>query len=83
MQNTRAYEPEYKYIKPKLSATKNINNIELSLETTIGAGYRLVVQEGFEKTAVLNFANPFDPGGGWLRGAPTQEESIVRCSSLI
>lgn len=83
IQNTRAYEQNYKYSKPKKPATKNSNNIEISLETTIGAGYRLVVQEGFEKTVVLNFANPFEPGGGWLRGAPTQEESIIRCSSLI
>ncbi|MCR5793884.1 MAG: TIGR02452 family protein [Solobacterium sp.] len=33
-------------------------------------------------TAVLNFANPVEPGGGILRGAGAQEESICRCSNL-
>lgn len=80
--NSRAYPPDYKYSIPKLTSN-NSSNIEISLETTIGASYRLIVQEGIKKTVALNFANPFEPGGGWLRGAPTQEESIVRCSSLI
>ncbi len=35
-----------------------------------------------KKTAVLNFANPIEPGGGVLRGANAQEEYICRASNL-
>jgi len=35
-----------------------------------------------EKIAILNFANPYNPGGGVFYGARAQEESICRCSNL-
>ncbi len=34
------------------------------------------------KTAILNFANPLEPGGGVLRGANTQEEYLCRATNL-
>jgi TIGR02452 family protein len=34
------------------------------------------------RTAILDFANPLEPGGGVLRGAEAQEESICRVSNL-
>ena len=37
---------------------------------------------GSGKIAALNFANPFEPGGGVARGARAQEECLCRCSNL-
>ena len=39
-------------------------------------------KNGVGKMLVLNFANAFRPGGGFLRGARAQEEAMCRCSTL-
>lgn len=50
--------------------------------------YRELKSEGkegeeSERCMVLNFANPYNPGGGVRRGANAQEENLCRRSSLL
>lgn len=42
---------------------------------------RKLVRKGY-RTAVLNFANPSEPGGGVTRGAEAQEEYLCRAGNL-
>lgn len=45
--------------------------------------YNLSENEDTPRCLVLNFANPYHPGGGVRRGANAQEESLCRQSSLL
>lgn len=54
-------------------------NISVVEDTTFSCASKIV---GQGKIAVLNFANPVHPGGGVVRGAIAQEESLCRSSNL-
>lgn len=75
------YKPTYIF---KTDGRENnmAGEFEITGETTVGASYRLRVTEGIERTVALNFANPEEIGGGYLRGAIAQEECICRTSGL-
>lgn len=73
-QDAQANVENVKGIKPRLEKCKiivdNINSFEAARAYCSG------------KTLILNFANAYYPGGGFMFGALAQEESLCRCSTL-
>ncbi|WP_414756446.1 TIGR02452 family protein [Anabaena sp. CCY 9910] len=63
---------------PRFSATEFL----VRNETTLMGAERIVKSEKFQQVGVLNFASAKNPGGGFIRGAQAQEESLARSSAL-
>lgn len=59
---------------------KGAGKVEIVENTTFQCARDLTSRAS--KIAVLNFANPHEPGGGVRRGARAQEECLCRCSDL-
>jgi uncharacterized protein (TIGR02452 family) len=76
---TRLYAPEDPL--PRADESDELPKVEVTGETTLEAARRLA-GTGTTEPACLVFASARNPGGGFLRGAQAQEESIARASAL-
>lgn len=83
---TKCYDlPEIEQIqKAVLAKTPEFSNTEFAVknETTLMGAEFMAQTQQFERIGVLNFASAKNPGGGFLRGAQAQEESLARSSGL-
>lgn len=84
--STKCYQPDtLSQIKQEiLSSTVSLSDTEFEVrnETTLMGAERLAKSQQFQKIGVLNFASAKNPGGGFLKGAQAQEESLARSSGL-
>ena len=61
---------------------RKIKSLEVNVQIIEGSSFDTARTFTKGKVAVLNFANPHEPGGGVKRGARAQEECLCRCSNL-
>lgn len=79
----------------KKTETIEPNSIDLSSKIELKNSYQTIIEvynsssieaivkeSNGDKIAILNFASAKNPGGGFLSGAQSQEESLARSSSL-
>lgn len=60
----------------------HVENCRVRFEENLTLAAALRYVDGGKKAAVLNFANPVEPGGGVWRGSNAQEEYLCRASNL-
>jgi uncharacterized protein (TIGR02452 family) len=74
------YRPDHVFRAPH--RINGGRRIEVREESVFQGARRLRADHGIKDIAVLVFASPTRPGGGFLTGAQAQEEAIARSSGL-
>lgn len=83
--DTKSLDPTLKYpIYPRHPTTqvKVINRDTIDAALALQNAGDLMETTSKARVCVLNFANAFKPGGGWLNGASAQEEQICFRTTL-
>jgi uncharacterized protein (TIGR02452 family) len=75
------FRPDFIFHLPPPQSTGR-GLIEVSEESVFAACRRIISANPTYRVAILNFANPAEPGGGFLNGGTAQEEAIARASAL-
>lgn len=80
-QHTQTYlNDEQPCFNPRILVKENISVVN---QKTIVAAIEIKKQNPSSRIAVLNFANPINPGGAVKAGYMGQEEELCRCSTLF
>ncbi|MBD2457405.1 TIGR02452 family protein [Nostoc sp. FACHB-87] len=86
LDSTKCYSPE-NLCKIESEVFKSLppfsdTEFEVRNETTLMGSERIAKSGKLPQIGVLNFASAKNPGGGFLKGAQAQEESLARSSAL-